>query len=167
MTCTGCAASGGRRGGARHCRRVQCSAWPRPFPGRIDICAKRDTPVRSIGPRAVAAARDRGWVAGRFGVVGPAHERYYYAHLEDWREGLAEGEAVSEGSVLGYCATVGAPPCVGPVSAGTWPPPRPANQFSEQFRPGREPARAASLRADRARGPACATPLLADPDTCA
>lgn len=108
-----------------------------------------------------------GWVAGRFGVVGPAHERYYYAHLEDWREGLAEGEAVSEGSVLGYCATVGAPPCVGPVSAGTWPPPRPANQFSEQFRPGREPARAASLRADRARGPACATPLLADPDTCA
>jgi murein DD-endopeptidase MepM/ murein hydrolase activator NlpD len=34
-------------------------------------------------------------------VIGPARERYYYAHLEDWAEGLARGQVVQAGDLLG------------------------------------------------------------------
>ena len=41
--------------------------------------------------------------AGRYG--------YYYAHLDRYAEGLAEGQAVTRGQVLGYVGTTGnAPP---------------------------------------------------------
>jgi murein DD-endopeptidase MepM/ murein hydrolase activator NlpD len=36
---------------------------------------------------------------------------YYYAHLQRYREGLAVGEKVAKGSVIGYVGTSGnAPP---------------------------------------------------------
>lgn len=73
----------------------------------VDIFAKRGTPVRSAAPGVVVAVRDSGLGGRQVWVVGPARERYYYAHLEDWREGLAEGEVVSEGAVLGYVGDSG------------------------------------------------------------
>jgi len=73
----------------------------------VDIFARRGTPVRSVGPGVIAAVRDTGLGGRQVWVVGPARERYYYAHLDDWREGLAEGEVVSEGSVLGYVGDTG------------------------------------------------------------
>ncbi|HDS0922344.1 TPA: M23 family metallopeptidase [Stenotrophomonas maltophilia] len=73
----------------------------------VDIFAKRGTPVRSAAPGVVVAVRDSGLGGRQVWVVGPARERYYYAHLEEWREGLAEGEVVSEGTVLGYVGDSG------------------------------------------------------------
>jgi murein DD-endopeptidase MepM/ murein hydrolase activator NlpD len=73
----------------------------------VDIFAKRGTPVRSAAPGVVVAVRDSGLGGRQVWVVGPARERYYYAHLEDWREGLAEGEVLSEGTVLGYVGDSG------------------------------------------------------------
>jgi len=73
----------------------------------VDIFAKRGTPVRSAAPGVVVAVRDSGLGGRQVWVIGPARERYYYAHLEDWREGLAEGEVVSEGTVLGYVGDSG------------------------------------------------------------
>ena len=73
----------------------------------VDIFAKRGTPVRSAAAGVVVAVRDSGLGGRQVWVLGPARERYYYAHLEDWREGLAEGEVVSEGTVLGYVGDSG------------------------------------------------------------
>ncbi|WP_093534802.1 M23 family metallopeptidase [Stenotrophomonas rhizophila] len=73
----------------------------------VDIFAKRGTPVRSAAPGVVVAVRDSGLGGRQVWVIGPARERYYYAHLEDWRKGLAEGEVVSEGTVLGYVGDSG------------------------------------------------------------
>jgi peptidoglycan LD-endopeptidase LytH len=73
----------------------------------VDIFAKRGTPIRSAAPGVVVAVRDRGLGGRQVWVVGPARERYYYAHLEDWRAGLQEGEVVAEGDLLGYVGTSG------------------------------------------------------------
>ncbi|WP_282294914.1 M23 family metallopeptidase [Stenotrophomonas sp. PS02289] len=73
----------------------------------VDIFAKRGTPIRSAAPGVVVAVRDRGLGGRQVWVVGPARERYYYAHLEDWRAGLQEGEVVAEGDLLGYVGTTG------------------------------------------------------------
>ncbi|MBT2767800.1 M23 family metallopeptidase [Stenotrophomonas sp. ISL-67] len=73
----------------------------------VDIFARRGTPVRSAAAGVVVAMRDSGLGGRQVWVVGPARERYYYAHLEGWREGLAEGEVVSEGTVLGYVGDSG------------------------------------------------------------
>ncbi len=73
----------------------------------VDIFARRGTPVRSVGPGVVVAVRDSGLGGRQVWVVGPARERYYYAHLDDWRDGLSEGEVVSEGTVLGYVGDSG------------------------------------------------------------
>ncbi len=73
----------------------------------VDIFAKRGTPVRSATRGVVVAVRDTGLGGRQVWVVGPARERYYYAHLEDWRAGLHEGEVVAEGDLLGYVGTTG------------------------------------------------------------
>ena len=73
----------------------------------IDIFAKRGTAVRSVSDGVVADIRDGGLGGRQVWVIGPARERYYYAHLQDWREGLARGEVVSAGSVLGYVGDSG------------------------------------------------------------
>lgn len=73
----------------------------------VDIFAKRGTPVRSVTRGVVVAVRDTGLGGRQVWVVGPARERYYYAHLDDWRAGLREGEVVARGDLLGYVGTTG------------------------------------------------------------
>ncbi len=73
----------------------------------VDIFAKRGTPVRSVTRGVVVAVRDTGLGGRQVWVVGPARERYYYAHLDDWREGLSEGDVLAEGDLLGYVGTTG------------------------------------------------------------
>lgn len=80
--------------------------------GALDILAPRSSPV-------VAAAD---CVIGRLfegpvgGIVIYAYDDdqqfvYYYAHLERYRRGLAVGDRVAKGSVIGYVGTTGnAPP---------------------------------------------------------
>jgi peptidoglycan LD-endopeptidase LytH len=40
-------------------------------------------------------------------VLGPASERHYYAHLDDWADGLATGDVVWPGDPLGIVGDTG------------------------------------------------------------
>ena len=73
----------------------------------VDIFAARGTPVRSATLGIVTDVRDSGLGGRQVWVLGPAQERYYYAHLEDWREGIVRGEVVDTTTVLGYVGDTG------------------------------------------------------------
>lgn len=73
----------------------------------VDIFARAGTPVRATTPGIVIAVRDRGLGGRQVWVLGPAHERHYYAHLRDWAPGLAAGDIVAPGSVLGSVGNTG------------------------------------------------------------
>ncbi len=73
----------------------------------IDIFASRGTAVRSATRGIVTDVRESGLGGRQVWVQGPARERYYYAHLEGWRDGLAQGEVVEPGTVLGYVGDTG------------------------------------------------------------
>ncbi|MET0290102.1 MAG: M23 family metallopeptidase [Pseudoxanthomonas sp.] len=73
----------------------------------VDIFAKRGTPVVSATAGVVASIRDGGLGGRQVWIVGPAGERHYYAHLQDWRPGLEQGHIVTVGTVLGYVGDSG------------------------------------------------------------
>ena len=80
--------------------------------GALDILAPRGTPVLAADDGVVAKLHlsDAGGItlyqfdpSGRF--------VYYYAHLDAYRAGIAEGDTVRRGETLGYVGTTGnAPP---------------------------------------------------------
>ena len=78
-----------------------------PRDARLDIFAARGTPVGSTTRGVVSAVRESGLGGRQVWVLGPALERHYYAHLDDWREGLAVGDVVLPGDVLGYVGDTG------------------------------------------------------------
>lgn len=79
----------------------------------IDILAPRNTPVVAVEDgeiRRLSPANGGGGI-----VVYQADPSgafvYYYAHLERWADGLAEGDLVTRGQVIGFVGTSGnAPP---------------------------------------------------------
>lgn len=73
----------------------------------VDIFAKRGTPVLSATRGIVVSVREGGLGGRQVWVLGPARERHYYAHLEDWQPGLSEGDVVHPGSPLGTVGTTG------------------------------------------------------------
>ncbi|HJR74223.1 MAG TPA: M23 family metallopeptidase [Luteimonas sp.] len=73
----------------------------------IDIFAPRGTPVRSTTRGLVVSVRDGGLGGKQVWVIGPAHERHYYAHLQDWAEGLRAGRVVEAGDALGSVGDTG------------------------------------------------------------
>lgn len=73
----------------------------------LDIFAPRGTPVRSATHGVVVSVREGGLGGRQVWVLGPAHERHYYAHLRDWAPGLAAGDIVAPGSVLGSVGNTG------------------------------------------------------------
>lgn len=80
--------------------------------GAIDILAPRGTPVVAAVDgtiRKIFESRAGGLTVYQFDSV--AQRVYYYAHLDAYAEGLGEGDAVLQGTVLGYVGTTGnAPP---------------------------------------------------------
>jgi murein DD-endopeptidase MepM/ murein hydrolase activator NlpD len=78
----------------------------------LDILAPRGTPVLAVDEGRIFRLRRN--AAGGITIYQlDAGERfvYYYAHLERYRDGLAEGMAVRQGDVLGFVGTTGnAPP---------------------------------------------------------
>jgi murein DD-endopeptidase MepM/ murein hydrolase activator NlpD len=80
----------------------------------LDIPAPRGTPVLSADAgRVLKLHTSRG--GGLTVYVGDLTGRFifYYAHLDGYRAGLAEGELLRRGAVLGYVGTTGnAPPNV-------------------------------------------------------
>ncbi|MGH8085727.1 MAG: M23 family metallopeptidase [Lysobacter sp.] len=73
----------------------------------IDIFAARGTPVTSTTRGVVGSVRKSGLGGRQVWVRGPGLENHYYAHLDDWAEGLAAGDVVHPGDVLGYVGDSG------------------------------------------------------------
>lgn len=73
----------------------------------VDIFAPRGTPVRSATPGLVLAVREGGLGGRQVWVLGPAHERHYYAHLDAWAPGLRAGDRLRAGGLLGTVGDTG------------------------------------------------------------
>lgn len=73
----------------------------------VDIFAKRGTAVRSATAGVIADVREGGLGGRQVWVIGPGRERYYYAHLQDWADGLARGQVVQAGDLLGHVGDSG------------------------------------------------------------
>lgn len=77
----------------------------------VDILAPRGTPVLAATDGHVLRLRSN--ELGGITVYAVDSDRrfvYYYAHLDRYREGLAEGQAVGQGQVIGYVGTTGNAP---------------------------------------------------------
>jgi peptidoglycan LD-endopeptidase LytH len=77
----------------------------------VDILAPRGTPVVSADDGRVLRLRSNSAGGITIYAVDP-DERfvYYYAHLDRYRDGLAEGTRVAKGEVIGYVGTTGNAP---------------------------------------------------------
>ncbi|QBH03150.1 M23 family metallopeptidase [Xanthomonas oryzae] len=73
----------------------------------VDIFAPRGTAVVAATRGVVSAIRDQGLGGKQVWLLGPAMERHYYAHLDDWAAGLAVGDVVEPGTPLGMVGTTG------------------------------------------------------------
>jgi murein DD-endopeptidase MepM/ murein hydrolase activator NlpD len=78
----------------------------------LDIMAARGTPVLAVEDGRIVRLHHGG--AGGITVYqldGSGRYGYYYAHLDRYADGLAEGKKVTRGDVLGFVGTTGnAPP---------------------------------------------------------
>jgi len=78
----------------------------------VDMLAPRNTPVHAVENGTIAklfTSKAGGLTIYQF---DPAeHLAYYYAHLERYADGLKDGQAVTQGQIIGYVGTSGnAPP---------------------------------------------------------
>ena len=74
----------------------------------IDIMAARGTPVLAVDDGRIARlflSEPGGITVYQFDPSGQF--AYYYAHLDRYADGLAEGQTVRRGAVLGYVGTTG------------------------------------------------------------
>ncbi len=76
--------------------------------GALDLQAERSTPVVAADD-CIIGRLFTGAVGGIVIYAYDPGERfvYYYAHLERYRRGLAVGDRVAKGSVIGYVGTTG------------------------------------------------------------
>ena len=75
------------------------------------MLAPRNTPVRAVESGTIAklfTSKAGGLTIYQFDPTGRLC--YYYAHLDRYADGLKDGQAVSEGEVIGYVGTTGNAP---------------------------------------------------------
>ncbi|HVH12480.1 MAG TPA: M23 family metallopeptidase [Longimicrobium sp.] len=74
----------------------------------IDIHAPRGTPVVAVTDATVIKLHQgsRGGIA-LYLLADDGRTRYYYAHLDAYAEGLAEGQRVERGEVIGFVGDTG------------------------------------------------------------
>lgn len=74
----------------------------------IDIHAPRGTPVVAVTDATVIKLHQgaRGGIA-LYLLADDGRTRYYYAHLDGYAEGLAEGQRVERGEVIGFVGDTG------------------------------------------------------------
>lgn len=73
----------------------------------VDIFAPRGTPVLSATRGVVLSVRESGIGGRQIWVIGPARERHYYAHLDDWAPGLERGNVLRAGDTIGSVGDTG------------------------------------------------------------
>jgi murein DD-endopeptidase MepM/ murein hydrolase activator NlpD len=79
----------------------------------IDILAPRNTPVRAVEDGTIARLylSNGGGGIAIYQIDPTETYAYYYAHLERWADGIAEGDRVTRGQTIGHVGTSGnAPP---------------------------------------------------------
>ncbi|WP_396216774.1 M23 family metallopeptidase [Gemmatimonas sp.] len=83
--------------------------------GALDILALRSTPVLAAADHVIGRMFE-GPIGGIVIYAYDDEEQfvYYYAHLERYRRGLAVGDRVAKGSVIGYVGTTGNAPPITP-----------------------------------------------------
>ncbi|MGH9139527.1 MAG: M23 family metallopeptidase [Vicinamibacterales bacterium] len=78
----------------------------------VDMLAPRNTPVHAVEDGTIAklfTSKAGGLTVYQFDPSG--RYCYYYAHLQRYAHGLADGQRVSQNDVIGYVGTTGnAPP---------------------------------------------------------
>ena len=72
-----------------------------------DIFAPRGTPVYSATSGYVYNVGEDNLGGHTVSVIGAGGRVYYYAHLDSYAQGIAEGDAVNKGTVLGYVGSTG------------------------------------------------------------
>jgi peptidoglycan LD-endopeptidase LytH len=77
----------------------------------VDIMAPKGTPVLSVDAGKILKLR-KGGAGGITIYAVDAAEKfvYYYAHLDRYHRGLAEGQPVQKGDTIGYVGTTGNAP---------------------------------------------------------
>lgn len=81
----------------------------------VDILAPRGTPVLAADSGRVHRLRRNSLGGITIYATDPSGRFvYYYAHLDRYRAGLAEGDSVAKGEVLGYVGTTGNAPANAP-----------------------------------------------------
>ncbi len=73
----------------------------------VDIFAQRGTPVLSATHGVVLSVRESGIGGKQVWVIGPAHERHFYAHLDAWATDLERGDVLRPGQLLGHVGDSG------------------------------------------------------------
>ena len=77
----------------------------------IDILVPRGTPVVAADEGIVFKVRENRAGGRTVYMLDPERRLvYYYAHLERWADGLAEGQVLAKGDVIGYVGTTGNAP---------------------------------------------------------
>jgi len=77
----------------------------------VDMLAPRNTPVHAVESGTIAklfTSKAGGLTIYQFDSTGRLC--YYYAHLERYADGLKDGQAISQGEVIGYVGTTGNAP---------------------------------------------------------
>jgi len=77
----------------------------------LDILAPRNTPVKAVEDGTIARLFESKAGGTTIYQFDPTEQYcYYYAHLERYASGLAEGDHVKKGQVIGYVGTSGNAP---------------------------------------------------------
>ena len=73
----------------------------------IDIMAPRGTKVYSTTEGIIASLKGNNLGGTVIWLLGPSGAYHYYAHLNDHRRGLKEGDYVKRGELIGYVGNTG------------------------------------------------------------
>lgn len=73
----------------------------------IDILAPKGTKVYSTTDGIVGSMKNNNLGGKVIWILGPAGTWHYYAHLDDHKRGLREGDYVRQGSLIGYVGNTG------------------------------------------------------------
>lgn len=73
----------------------------------IDIMASRGTKVYSTTEGVITSLKSNNLGGKVIWLIGPSGAYHYYAHLNDHKRGLKEGDYVKKGQLIGYVGNTG------------------------------------------------------------
>jgi len=76
----------------------------------VDMMADRGTPLVAIESGTIGRLNNGGLGGITIWFHGDGGDQYYYAHLDDWSPGLAAGQHVDVGTLVGYVGSTGNAP---------------------------------------------------------